>query len=175
MSYTEIYKVKKDGDVVMIDEVRNAHRGAWSVWAILEERHLPTTEITRLFTIPSQENKQKEIWDLAYNEKIPLHERMVLLSTFDNAIVSKQNIPDLLESFRKFDGETSLKEQANIIEETFKNDDDMIGIAWNETSVNGDAWLSPNLTIDENGVEDYPVYNIFRDEGHFEILDCEIV
>lgn len=178
MSYTEIYKFKKDGDAELVAETKNAFRGAMAVWNILDEKYLPPF-IPSWATLMNDPNKRyyrsadifgngiKEVWGLFDDEKVSNIDKVVLGSTFDNVIVMKDDLPKLIDCFRKFEGDTSLKEQADYIEECFKNDDDLIAIAWKQTSVNGDAWMSDELGEDEGGEECYLPYNILKHDKHW--------
>ncbi len=186
MSYTEIYKFKKDGHAEFLDEVKNAFRGAMAIWIIVEKRYLPKytpdwasifDDSTRDFSRTSdfRGDKIQEIWDLHTNSKVSEIDKIVLGSTFDNVVVMKKDIPRLIEAFRSFEGETSLKEQAVIIEDAFKNDKDLIAIAWNQTSVNGDAWESDDLGVDDEGEEYYLPYSVLTGTKHWDLFEVESV
>src|SRR5471030_521794 len=97
MSYTEIFKFNKQGDAKAIGETKNAFRGAMAVWGIMDERYLPPffPDWTKGIIMPTKErysraNDQqaiKEIWKLADDPKVSMIDKIVLGSTFDNAIV----------------------------------------------------------------------------------------
>lgn len=181
MSYTEIYKFKKDGDAECVATVKNAFRGGMAIWLIVEKRYLPkyvptwatmlgdtSKEYSRISDFSG--NGSKEIWSLFDSEIISETDNIVLGSTFDNVVVMKEDIPKLIEAFRNFEGETSLREQADIIEDVYQNDEDLLAIAWNQTPVNGDVWVSDET--DDDG-EHLP-YNLLRDEGHWDLFEQEI-
>lgn len=135
MSYTEIYRVTPKGNTRFEGEIHNAFRGAMAVWKYLEEKYLPPfflhgQKFNRMF------GEMQEVWDLSKDQRLSEAERICLLSTFDNVMVLKEDIPKLCAAFREFAGETSLPEQATLIETIPK--DNMWGIVWNQTSVNGD-------------------------------------
>lgn len=148
MSSTEIYIFKKDGEAEFAFDVRNSFRGAMAIWKYLEEKYLPSLEslygwpkdqyLSR--TLSSAGGDMQEVWDLANNTEIPIHERICLATTFDMKAVRRKNLPDIIEAFDKFEGETHLKEQAEKIQELLDDDPDFIGIGWKQTSVNGDDW-----------------------------------
>jgi hypothetical protein len=182
MSYTEIYKFKKDGDAQCFAEVKNSWRGAMAVWSHVEKRYLPKFIPSWAFGDYSREYSRtsdmmggsiKEIWELASSDKVSEIDKIVLASTFDNVVVMKDDIPKLIEAFRTFEGETSLKEQADLIEDAYKNDDDLIAISWNQTSVNGDAWISDETAIDEDGDEIYLPYNLLNHKKHWNLFESE--
>lgn len=174
MSYTEIYKFKQNGDSEFLDETKNAFRGAMAIWEFIEKKYLPKfaplwamgdtskeySRITDLFGV-------KEIWGVYDSDKISEIDKIVLGSTFDGVIVMKDDIPKLVDAFNNFDGETTLKEQATLIEEAFETDDDLIAIGWNQTSVNCNPWLSDEE--DEDG--EYLPYNILRGDKHWNLFE----
>lgn len=182
MSCTVIYKFKKNGDADFIGETHNAFRGAMQVWTLLEKKYLPKYTPSWAFGDKSQEYSRmscfdksgmKDIWGLAEDTRLSEHERIVLNSTFDNVIVFKDEVFKLLAAFRAFEGETSLKEQADIIEDAINTDEDLIAIAWNQTSVNSDTWESDEIGLDEDGEEIYLPYNVFKHTGHWSLFESK--
>lgn len=181
MSYTEIYKFKKDGNATMLAETKNAWRGAMAVWNILDKKYLPPFMPDWAKAL-GETNKEyyrssdmmgkglKEVWGLYDGDKISETDKIVLGSTFDNVVVMKEDLPKLIEAFRNFEGETSLKEQADIFEQALK-DDDLLAVAWNQTSVNGDAWQSDETGKDEDDEEVYLPYNILTMEKHWNLFE----
>lgn len=168
MSCVELYKITKSGDVNLFGEVKNSFLGAMSVWMFLEKKYLEPYRpswasddktYSRL-TDPTGE-KLTEIWDIFKLKDIEINEKICLGSTFDNVIVYRKNLVQLVDAFYSFGANSNLKEQANLISNLLKNDDDFLGICWNQTSVNGDAWQT----------EDYVPYNIFKQDGHWDLFD----
>ncbi len=165
MSYTEIYGVYTNGDVKKIGEVRNAFRGAMSVWIHLERKYIKTK--SRSYT-----DIKNPLWSLYKSEELSLTEKIVLLSTFDSAIVYKKDIEMLYDAYDKFEAITSLKEQADVIKEYLSLEDDIIGICWNQTSVNCGTWDSDREIIKNNEYIGVEPYNINIDGDHFDIFEC---
>ena len=162
MSCTEIYKFNREGFAEKAGSVYNAFRGAWTIWTTMEKRHLPPFTIGG-FTLSrlNTNDKVEEIWRLDANEAVPEHERIVLVSTFDKCLVKKEDLPEVIEAFRKFEGDTSLPEQADILEKLLA-DDDCIAVGWNQTSVNSPFWIG----FDEEKDEEVP-YNCLTQTDHF--------
>jgi hypothetical protein len=153
MSYTEIYRISKVGNTKLVAEIRNSHRGAMSVWTILEDRYLPPfvrygQKMTRMIT----DTESQAVWDLANDSRLTEPERIALISTFDNVACYKKDFGRLCSAFREFIGNTSLPEQADVIEK-LANDKNAIGVCWNQTSVNSD--------IPEKNVND-KVWDLFE-------------
>jgi hypothetical protein len=187
MSYTEIYGFDKKGNAYFQGEVKNACRGAMAVWRILEEKYLPAY---RPFFVPVHvpdsmieqflgykpircsevfdDNAMKSIWQLVNDNRLKDYEKIVLASTFDYVIIKKENLPKLISAFRKFEGNTSLKEQADIIEEMM-NDENCIAVGFNQTSVNGDTWT--NIGGYDTETDEHLPYNIFTDNKHWELFE----
>lgn len=151
MSYTEIYKISESKKTSMIGEIKNSWRGAMAVWSSLEKVYLPM--LPRPFWLPidqylkdgywrthamgSKENPMQEIWNLTDDVRLSATEKISLLSTFDKVYVLRSDLTQLVNAFTEFPYESSLKEQAAIIE-TVSNDPDCWAVCWNQTSVNAD-------------------------------------
>lgn len=190
MSYTEIYGFDKEGNAYLCAEIKNAFRSAMAIWKILEERYLPkyvpeyakkigitSAEMcekilrfrtTRVNTL-GEENAMKEIWDLYENEKVSVTDRICLGTTFDWVLVKKEDLHYVIEAFREFEGETSLKEQADILEK-LQEEKELIAVGWNQTSVD-DGW---NVLggYDEESDMNLP-YNCYIGTNHWWLFDEE--
>lgn len=187
MSYTEIYGFDKEGNAYLEDEVKNAWRGAMAIWIYLEEKylpifrpsyvpkHLPDSMIeeychykpSRASSSFGEDNPMKEIWNLVDSDKPKECEKVVLGSTFDMVTVKKENLSRLISAFREFEGNTSLKEQADVIEKML-SDENCIAVGFNQTSVNADTWSS--YGYDEETGESTP-YNILTMDKHWELFE----
>ncbi len=157
MSYTEIYGVKNTGEVIFVDEIKNSWRGAMHVWTNLSEKYGIQGGMFDGF---------QQLWKLADTETLDDFENTVLKSTFDNVVVKKEFIPILLDAFREYENQypnSSLSEQAEIIEKEILEDDEMIAVCWNQTSVNRNPWREG---YDEDKDEEIP-YNILKGNRHW--------
>lgn len=162
MSYTEIFKFKEDGNAEMIAEIHNAHRGAMAIWV----------ELGKKYNTPFSLFSPQKVWGLQ-NKNIDITDKICLLSTFDNVVIKKENLNRLISAFRDFSGNTSLKEQADVIENEFKKHNNLLGIAFNQTSVNGDNWESGFGSFDEDNQEYLP-YNILEDNDRHWFLFSDL-
>lgn len=175
MSYTEVFGFNKNGDAYSIGEIKNAFRGAMAVWTIVEKKYLPPwkpewalSDDEEYSRVSDMNGKGfEEIWALADSEKLTEVDRIVLKSTFDNVLVMKKDIKKLLECFRAFEGETSLKEQADMIEYHLVEHDPE-AIAWNGTSVNSDNWC--NYGGEDENEEPIP-YNLNAGDRHWDLFE----
>ena len=176
MSCTEIYGFDKSGNAYYYEEVKNAWRGAMAVWQELEKKYLPPyyskyahIETSRCTSF--DEEAMKEIWNLAEQPNVSMHDKICLCTTFDKILVKKDDIFKVVEAFRNFEGDTSLSEQADILEEMYK-DDDCIAVGWNQTSINCDTW--ENYKYNEEKDEREP-YNCINDKEHEWLFDIESI
>lgn len=162
MSCTEIYGFDKDGNAYCQTEVKNAWRGAMAIWNALGERYLPLGK-----SIFNNE-RMRQIWSLYDSSNISNTDKICLGTTFDKVLIKREDIPDVVEAFRDFDGDTSLKEQADILEEMFK-DGDCIAVGWNQTSVTCENWENFG-GYDEEKDESIP-YNCLTGTEHWYLFD----
>lgn len=193
MSQTEIYGFDQRGNVYFKAGIKNSWRGAMAIWAFLEKKYLPPyipdyvkatnwyydgisfDEVvenlgyapTRVTSPLGKDNPLQEIWDLADNEELSLNEKIVLYTTFDSVLVKKENMSRVIEAFNKFEGVTSLKEQAAVLAEMFE-DENCIAVGWNQTSVNSKTW--DNCVYDEKTGDWFP-YNCLTQDEHFWLFD----
>lgn len=152
MSYTEIFKFTPHR-VKKIGEIQNSHRGAMRVWLILDEKYVPGFDYVHTRDIMKT---WESVWDLFPGDALPEDERIVLGSTFDRFMVYKKDIPRLLKAFRSFVGNTSLSEQADIIEREYLSNRKLVAIAWNQCSVSEFLFKDYNV----NTGDDH--YNLFE-------------
>lgn len=156
-----------------------------AIWLILEEKYLPPYRPSYVpSSVPDSEiehycgykpsrctsfnqTAMKEIWNLVDDERLSECEKIVLASTFDNVIVTKENMPKLISAYREFEGDTSLKEQSDVIE-TLLQDENCIAVGFNQTSTNGTTWVN-RRGYDEN---QNPIpYNILTGDEHWELFN----
>lgn len=149
MSCVEIFKFDKEGNSETYGQVKNSWRGAMAIWEIMGKKYCGHG--ASIFDI----NKMREIWNLVDNQIVPVHERIVLFTTLDKCLVKKEDIPKTVEAFRKFDGNTSLEEQALILEKIYQ-DDDCIAVGFHQNSVSCEQWFG---------------YNCLHKEEHFWLFD----
>ena len=148
MSYTEMVFFNKEGVASENTEIENAWRGAMAIWSMLSEKYLNK----RL----SFGGNIQEVVNLCYNKTVSLNEKICLMTTLDRVLVKKENFTKIIKAFREFEGNTSLKEQADILE----SQDDVIAVGWNQTSV------CPNVWVDGE-----KPYNCLAEEEHWWLFE----
>ncbi|MBS6192026.1 MAG: hypothetical protein KH815_03275 [Enterococcus hirae] len=160
MSTTEIYAIEKSGNVVPYGSAQNSWLGGMHVWNSLNDKYKHGGGLFIGFDAT---------WK-AFNKGIyEEYENVVLGSAFDKVIVLKENFGQLLKSFEQYFHvypNYNFDEQIEIIKEMEK-DEDIIGVAWCQTSVADDLW---DYCYDEEKDEVIP-YNIFKGEDHWNLFD----
>lgn len=191
MSCTEIYVFKQDGNAELYGEVRNAWRGGMAVWHEMEARYLPpyipnyvkicnwyhsgmdySDIVLKLGYTPTRcaapdfsgGDPMNDIWQLYGSDKVSEKDQIVLATTFDGCLVRKEDIPKVIDAFNSFGGETSLPEQAEILQKAF-DDPEIIAVGWNQTSVNGDTWS--NIGGYDEEEDEYLPYNCLTMKDHW--------
>lgn len=189
MSYTEIFGFDKEGNVYCQANIRNAWRSGMAVWRFLEDKYLPPYipqyAQHRGATSPEECEKRlgykptrcssafergamDEIWGLADRQDVELTDRICLFTTFDKCLVKRADIQKVIEAFRAFKGDTSLKEQADVLEQMYA-DENCIAVGWNQTSVNCDTWANFGGYDKDN---DTPIpYNCLTGTEHYWLFD----
>lgn len=166
MSFTILFKVPESGEIEEYVRYQNAFQGAFNIWEEMTGHYLG------LPTVPMFGNMQP-VWDLAESERVPLNDRIVMLSTFDNVMVRRENLPTLIAAFRdfatRFDPGHLLAQAAAL--EKLVDDPTCYAVCWNQTSVNGDMWLEPSGEVDEYDYPIYRLYDISKDTGHWFLFD----
>lgn len=149
MSCVEIFKFDKNGNSEEYADVKNAWLSAIAVWEILGNKHCGHG--VSLFDI----EQMRGIWSLVDNKAVPKEERIVLFTTLDKCLVKKEDIPKVIEAFRNFEGNTNLKEQADILKSIFQ-EDDCIAVGFHQNSCSCEQWYE---------------YNCLKEKEHFWLFD----
>lgn len=140
MSQTIIFAFDKEGNSEEYGYTKNAWRGAMAVWDIMGKRHLGVG--VSLFN----ESAMKQIWGLMDDKRVPMNERIVMGTTLDRCLVRNDEIPKVIEAFKDFEGETSLKEQADILQEIYDSGD-FTAVGWHQTADDVITAMAAHLTV----------------------------
>jgi hypothetical protein len=168
MSYTELYVAYEDGDLTCEYEFKNSHGGAMFIWNALINKY--GIEGPTYAFHEGEKDRYQRLWDFARDNPTKLRpwELNALLSTYDNVTVVREDMLALADSLDRFKDAhdsgkyvCSLAEQATAIREAHKKGAHVI--AWNQTSVNGDAWLGEY----NEETDDYDSYNIHKNDDHW--------
>ena len=154
MSRTEMYFVGADGDVGRWMDFHNSWRGAMRVWQTTADELGIAWE---------------ETWAITDDLSQSIALRAVMLSTFDNVMVRRENLfrlADYIDEWAKtVDDPGHLLEQAVELREIAK-DDDIQAVCWNATSVNYSPWWVYETENDEGRA-----YNVDKDSKHWFLFD----
>lgn len=142
MSYIEIFTFDKEGNSESYAEVKNSWGGSMDVWDILGKKYCGHG--ASIFDI----GHMKEIWNLVDDKKVSMHERIVLFTTLDKCLVKKEDLPKVIDAFRQFEGNTSLKEQSDILEDIYNSCDEYIAVGWHQNSISCEQWFDYNYLTD---------------------------
>ena len=173
MSYTEIVFFGKSGTPKNGVYIKNAFRGAMAVWRTLEEKYLPPFDpnmksMSRIFTMDTDQSR--EIWDLVHDSRLSKEERICLVITFDRVIVLRRHFEIIIKAFCSFSrAGSSLPEQALAIEKAME-DESIIAMAWNHTSVNQNRWTDYET---DGNAEEWEPYNITLNSDHWVLFSDE--
>jgi|GEM_PF-2022892 len=186
MSYTEMYAVREDGEVVSFAEFANSHGGGMAVWRILIKKYFGVTGVG---LIKMMDGGFKGLFEFQKEGKLQPWEDVVLTTTCDNVIVPIECVETVASAMEVFDDTYgpverteqrafSIGQQAKELRRMLaeREEHGWRGVCWNQTSVNGDAlwygrWVecsecdSVEREHDEEG-ENVP-YNVDEHDDHW--------
>lgn len=153
MSFTEIYAVTKKGNPIFIGEAKNSNLGAMWIWVNLFNKYIKNND-KKYFN-----NHFNEIWNLIQNKNLFIYEKIVLVSTFDQFILLKEELDLFLKCLNRFNKSSLINSEdilnPNLVEQEIillnhKKYNKYIGFIWNQTCVNGDKKQAYNIEGDKN-------------------------
>lgn len=167
MSSTTLFKVPERGEIYPYAEFKNSYLGAYTVWEEMGRAYLG------LNIISMGMGELRPIWDLWKNEKVLLNDRIVMAATFDRVMVRRDFLPRVATAMDDFAARHSpghLLYQAEKLRElaTLAN---CFAICWNQTSVNGGAWMTETEERDEYGEKIWRYYDVSKDTDHWFLFD----
>lgn len=134
MSHTTIIHVFPNEKIECGEELRNSYGSAPVVWDALCQKYLGYPPYGW-----GMRGDLKELWALWKNTKLPLHQRSVLMMTFDRAYVSKVDYhratKDIRNFLQDFPQDASIVNHWNRIAEYFESNPDIPAIGFWCTSV----------------------------------------
>lgn len=191
MSCVEIYSFDKAGLAHLVGTVNNSFRGAFAVWAGLEKRylspHIPSyvkganwyadgmtyeQVCKRIHYEPSRvtdicnSKAMREIWDLFYSKEVSLIDCICLGTTFDYVLVRRENIGKVIDAFLHFESNTSLLEQAEILQKILLNQD-CVAVGWYNSNSAGNSWETSGFEKDGKNTP----YNCTTQKDHWWLFD----
>lgn len=157
MSYCRMNVITKSGNVTHRKTFHNSHGGVMYIWDELCRKYLSIAHFSRL-------ENSSSLWKLYEDNRLTKCEKVALLSTYDYAVVKKENLQELALSYRKFleiypntkQYICHLNAWADELESIIKENKDIIGVCFYPISVGEDIW-------DE--------YYFHAREDHFSVFD----
>lgn len=179
MSRTELYIVKKEGNLELFKEFGNSHRGAALLWSNLCEKYFNNRTGWLSADLSKSDKMRGKLWKLDHDPRVPRELRILLISTFDHMLIRKENFEKFIIACEEVYQKDYLEEMGHFkiyptILLEILNYVDCIGIGWNQTSVCSDVWYvydTCKYCVDGTIQRDY---NIFKDNDHnflFEYLE----
>jgi hypothetical protein len=156
MSNTEIYVfVKKRNKPILIGAAKNSWRGSISVWDALNEKYSDKCTINHGYD---------DLWKLMLDKRLTRNEKIVLNSTFDEAICKIENAQELIDALRDvhhnlLNDNSNLDVQADIIERSVKERKDILAFKILGTSVCSIDEIIKNIEYGFDIIEDLEQIN----------------
>ena len=154
MSYTGTYVINKAGDLLCSEEYRNSHGFCAYIWTALCEKY-------KIGSWYLDENADK-LWKLATNPKLLPCERIALETTFDYAIIRKEDFAQVIAAYHDFEhvhppgNHVSHLYSIALEMGRYANDDDVVGFCFYQSSLSSNLWEE----VDDDD------YNIYRHSNH---------
>jgi hypothetical protein len=167
MSSMVLFTVKDNGDVVRCESLRNSWLGAALVWTKLGEKYLGKFDPENEFKKSKMSGNEfdpfgwKRTWDLQHNPKIEQQDWVVLMSTFDNIIIPRNQMLYVADHFEVFNEEfpSHFGACAHVLRQLY--DEGSHGFAIQATTVSENPWW-----IEEEGEYGHP-YNVKQGTKHW--------
>lgn len=165
MAWLTIYKITTDGTLEQFAFVSDPRFGAPFVWHRLYWRYLADKKATQPPSLT--EELLKSVFALADDERLSLDERIVLKTTFDYAMVKRENIGRLIEAMNKFmagyngdAGGCNFKDQITVLE-ILAIDATCQAVAWCQIDKTESMW---DVKTEDGSVRPY---NINTESKHW--------
>lgn len=180
MSYTTLYKVPEEGPIEEYETFRNSFRGAAMLWDWLGRLHVPMFS-QAIFPMADQKLMDRLFRLVGYYD-IPLHRRIVLATTYDNAMVRRVDFFAVAEAMELVATEMTARvgvppdppkveqdsgtypQQAEALRR-LHDDEDAFAACWCQTSAADDVWERW-----DDGCDDPRPYDLSKDDDHCWVL-----
>lgn len=164
MSYTTIKALWPGEKHEDYRELRNSWGSAPVIWDALTKRWLPGKQ-----WLSCAGGSDNSLWNLCDDQRLPLHQRAVLMMTFDRAYVAKANYSRAAQDIRAFLRDLPPPAQ-NVnhwpeIATLFESDPDIPALGFHHTSVSEDPFQGPyNEEADDYDAPDWSkCYEIYAE------------
>ena len=163
MSALDIYAFYRDGDAFQYDSVKNSWGGGMAIWIKLTEKYKCKDGGFGV-------DQFKDLWDKCTAGELSDFDTKCCLFTFDWVWVKKENAASLGELLVAFNHEHSIKIPtllgAGKVLGKAGEDDNIIGVAFNMSSVGEGLWYRWSEEADEA-----TPYNVLKGGNHWELFE----
>lgn len=172
MSYMEFKMAKKDGEVMTLTTYKNAFGGVPFIWEEIFNKYLKNPQIPYDSWM---QDRGKRLWEAPKDENIPRWLRVILLATFDRAIIEYNKLPGIAALYRHFitifppkSGVCHLPEWASMCESVYtqETENTCSGVCFYGGSGSADLW-----EIHDNELETCRPYDLSKDEEHWFVYE----
>ncbi len=162
MSETVLYGLDDNNSLMALGEYINSHLAAPTIWNVMA-RHVGKDSF---FSYGMSESETKAFWGVWKLPTVPTFEKIVMLSTYDNVWVSKENIVKLLDAFKEFiktfpEANTHIPRYIQDIEKA----ENLKGVCWHISSIGEDPWFEWNDEDEE------VQYDFKSGDKHWELFE----
>lgn len=163
MSSLDIYAFYRDGDAFSYKSAKNSWGGGWVIWEELTKKY-------RCKDGGFGGGKFRDLWTQCTAGKLNDEDTITCLFTLDWVWVKKENAVQLAENLLVFarvhdTPHYTLHVAAGILKDASK-DDNIIGVAFNMSSVGEGLWYRHSDEADE-----YVPYNVLKGNDHWELFE----
>ena len=185
MSYTTIYKIDTDGDVIEYADIKEAHRIALTIWQLIHIRWFKLIENcierpewvkegeTVTFSDIQVSGQMSDFWPLYRNLSVSRAHRIVFGSTFDYMTVKAADFEELINAYELFMKDLDfcseledfggMEEFVRIIKE-LQSDTDCKGLSMCSSVIS-------SLWENYDDVGEYSAYNTNKDTRHWDLFE----
>lgn len=175
MSCTTVKVIHQDKTIHDVASLGNSWGSGAFVWTALANKYMGKD----FMWLGNPENAQK-VWDLWKDPRLHYYERVVLMATFDHAIIERERFREAAECFADFEANHCQVNQAchmgTISRLLLQHDADPVtGMCFHLTSVTEDPWCGE---YDEETETDLPFdwdkcpsYGVFGEVAKFKLVN----
>lgn len=167
MSSTTIKLIWSNRTIEDVRELSNSHGFAPFIWSSVCEQYLGSSSAW-LFN-------DKALWPLWRDERLPLHWRMVLGSTYDQVVIEAKDFLEMAKAYREFVSDVGRRNRechliaiAYLMEKlAARANPDLVGMCFHVTSTTSDPWTTWNEELEESEPFDFenaekPAWSLFE-------------
>lgn len=163
MSRTTLMAIHVDGAIADVMEYRNSHGFAAKIWGDICAKYFGD----RVFWLCNPTGSEN-LWRLWKDERLPIHWRVALNSTFDRALISKATFKEVADCLRRFSAETLNDGYVDHLPaiagdlESLASDESVVAACFHATSVSENTWR-----VYDSDTDSVKNYDLNTEANHF--------